>query len=360
MSYKTPLFEKHVSAGARMVDFNRWELPLYYSGIIDEHRAVRGSAAVFDLCHMARFKISGEEAENKLSQNTTGDIFSVKPGRAKYMLACDDSGGIVDDMLVYRARDYFLVVANAGNREAVFGLLKGEGAADLTFEKGMLAVQGPAAAEITMEIFGEPAGSLKNYGFGFFDFKGSEIIASRTGYTGEDGFEFFVDAGSAPDLWDVLTEAGAGRGVLPAGLGARDILRLEAGMPLYGHELDLSVDPFEAGLGRFVSFEKSFTGCSALAKYKTREPERILSGIISLGKAVPRQGCPLYAGGARAGTLTSGSYSPSLEKSVGMGYIKREFSVPGTELEVEIRKRRVPARVVDLPFYRKERKHGNA
>lgn len=355
MSFKTPLFEKHVEAGARMVDFNGWEMPLYYSGIIDEHRAVRGNAGVFDLCHMARFKISGEEAEGRLSENTTGDIFSVKPGRAKYMLVCNESGGVIDDILVYRTGDYFLAVANAGNREAVFALLKGEGASDITFETGMLAVQGPAAAGIAVEVLGEAAGSLKNFGFGGFDFKGSKVIASRTGYTGEDGFEFIVDSPSAPDLWEALMEAGANCGMRAAGLGARDILRLEAGMPLYGHELDISIDPFEAGLGRFVSFKKAFTGRPALEKYRTEKPGRMLKGIITPEKAVPRQGCPVYSGEIRAGEVTSGSYSPSIEKSVGMVYIKREFSAAGTELEVEIRKRRMPVRVADLPFYRKER-----
>ncbi len=357
---KTPLFDKHVQSGARMVDFNGWEMPLFYSGIIDEHTAVREKAGLFDLCHMGRLRVSGEEAERRLSDHTTGDVSSIKPCRAKYMFVCSASGGIIDDILVYRADAYYLAVANAGNRVPVFGLLEGGGASDQTFGTGMLAVQGPESGRITEQVFGEGALRLKNYGFAEFVFEGSKVIVSRTGYTGEDGFEFFFESGLSGRLWDGFMSAGAGRGIQPAGLGARDILRLEAGMPLYGHELDISVNPFEAGLGRFVSFEKSFTGRPALEKYRTEKPGRMLKGIITPAKAVPRQGCPVWSGGTKVGEVTSGSYSPSLEKSIGMGYIKKEFSAAGTELEVEVRKRRIGIKVVDLPFYRKERRHGIA
>ena len=357
---RTPLFDKHIQSGARMVDFNGWEMPLYYSGIIDEHKAVRGNAGLFDLCHMARLRVSGEEAEKRLSENTTGDIFSIKPGTARYMLVCSASGGIIDDILVYRGSDYFLVAANAGNRETVLRVLGGRGVYDMTFETGMLAVQGPESPGVADKVLGGGIPALANYGFAEFVFEGSKVTASRTGYTGEDGFELFFGSGLSGRLWDCFLSAGAGRGIQPAGLGARDILRLEAGMPLYGHELSLSVNPFEAGLGRFVSFKKAFTGRPALEKYRTEKPGRMLKGIITPEKAVPRQGCPVYSGEIKAGEVTSGSYSPSLEKSIGMAYIKKEFSAAGTGLEVEVRKRRIGVKVVDLPFYRKGRKHGIA
>lgn len=350
---KTPLFERHAASGARMVDFCGWEMPLFFSGIVDEYKAVRRAAGIFDLCHMVKFRVSGEEAGKKLSENTTRDVFAMNPGSAWYMLVLSASGGIVDDILVYRAENYFLVVANAGNRESVSGLL--EGAKDETFSTGMLAVQGPEAATVTEKLLGKGPSSLKNFKFGKFAFEGEELIVSRTGYTGGDGFEYICPAGAAGRLWDAVLSAGADRGVKPAGLGARDLLRIEAGMPLYGHELSLSVNPFEAGLGKFVSFGKSFTGRDALLKLKDREPGIVLKGVEAEGRAVPRQGCPLYSGDRRAGGVTSGSYSPLLEKPVALAYIEKGFSEPGTLLEAVIRGARHPVRVVKPPFYRKEK-----
>lgn len=354
---RTPLFERHAAAAARMVDFCGWEMPLYYSGILDEHQAVREKAGIFDLCHMGRFRISGKEAGQRLSQNTSRDIFSLRPGRASYMLVLSASGGIIDDILVYRAGDYFITVGNSCNREAVFSLLRGKGARDETFDTGMLALQGPESAAVMERVSGKGPSCLRQYGFGKLAFEGEEVTVSRTGYTGEDGFEFICAAGAAGRLWDAVLSAGEDLGLKPAGLGARDVLRLEAGMPLYGHELSLAVNPFEAGLGEFVSFEKSFTGRDALLPFKDREPGRVLKGVVSEGKAVPRQGSPLYSGDRRAGEVTSGSYSPALEKPVALAYIEKGFSEPGTRLETEIRGGRHPARVVNLPFYRKEKKN---
>jgi aminomethyltransferase len=353
---KTPLFNEHVEAGARIVDFNGWEMPLFYSGIIDEHKAVRQKSGVFDLCHMARFRVDKIGGFQKLAGNTTNDVQDMPLGRAMYSLVTDAGGGIIDDVIVYRLSDYFLVVANAGNRKAVSSVLEGEGFSDLTEETAMIAVQGPGASRIVEDMFGNGAAGLKNYGFAGFEFDGEEVIIARTGYTGEDGFELFFKSGLASRLWQGTILAGRSSGLKPAGLGARDILRLEAGMPLYGHELSMSVNPFEAGLGRFVSFKKSFKGKESLERYKTEEPKRLLKGIETSEKAVPRQGYPVYRGELQVGEVTSGTYSPALDKAIGMVYIKREFSEAGTKLEVGIRNKRIGFKVVNLPFYKRSKK----
>ncbi len=354
---KTLLFETHRRAGARMVSFNGWDMPLFYSGIIDEHGAVRSRAGMFDLCHMARIEIRGREGERKLNENITADLSVVRPGRAVYSLICGESGGIIDDVLVYRLKDSFLVVANAGNRQAVLGVLAGPGAADVTGDMGMIAVQGPTSADIAETVFGAEVKALKNYDFGEFVFDKQKVLVSRTGYTGEDGFEIFFDSGLCSGLWDRLLQEGPRAGLKPAGLGARDLLRLEAGLPLYGHELDMDVNPFEAGLGRFVSPEKRFTGSAALKKFRTEKPVRRLKGFTTAEKVVPRQGCPVFSSGGNAGEVTSGSYSPSLGKSIGMGYIKTAYLKPGALFELRIRNKNFGVDLIDLPFYKKEGKN---
>ncbi len=350
---RTPLYDIHVGLGAKMVDFNGWEMPLYYSGIIKEHQTVRSAAGIFDLCHMARIHVPAENMD-QLQYCTTNDIKSLKNGRAHYSLVCDNLGGVIDDILVYKnGKDYF-VVANAGNREAVLNALEEDNVTDLTEKKGMIAVQGPKSEDILCELFGKDIASINSYAFSFFSLCGDEVMVSRTGYTGEDGFELYFDAGKCQSIWEALMERGANWGLQPVGLGARDTLRLEAGMPLYGHELDLTIDPFEAGLGNFVCLDKPFRGREALVKYSQEKPMKQLKGLVSEQKAIPREGYKVFRNDQCVGEITSGSYSPALDKSIGMAYIEQDFCRKGKELEVQIRKRKIPFKLTELPFYKKE------
>ncbi len=353
---KTPLYDAHLKLGARMVDYNGWNMPLFYSGIIDEHRTVRHSAGIFDLSHMGRIEISGEGTFRLLQEETTNDISSLEPGKCRYSLICDESGGIVDDILIYHCGGSCLVVANAVNREAVYERLAGNSenalVSDVSESVSMAAVQGPESERIVREVLGDGITALGTYRFSRFNFMDAAVTASRTGYTGEDGFEIFIERRLCRRLWDELMSAGGKFGMKPAGLGARDTLRMEAGMRLYGRELGLGINPFEAGLERFVSFGKGgFRGRDALLGLKGKKHKK-LKGIETFSKAIPRQGCKIFKDGAVVGEVTSGSYSPTLDKIMGMGYIEHDFSERGTLLEVEIRGRMVEVRVVDLPFYK--------
>jgi aminomethyltransferase len=362
---ETPLTERHRELGARLIEFGGWEMPVQYRGIIEEHRAVRERAGLFDLSHMGELWISGAGAADALAYALVTDPPRLKPGRAHYSVICTPDGGIIDDLIVYRiAEERFLVVPNAANAAAVANelddRLAGFDAAldDATRRTALIAVQGPSARGILAPLVDLDLEALRYYAIAEGHAAGVPALVARTGYTGEDGFELFLDWDDALASWDRLLEAGAGEGLQPAGLGARDTLRLEAGMALYGNELDRDTDPYEAGLGRLVKLDKTgdFVGREALEQVAAAGPSRQLIGLVVRGRGIARHGHPLFLPRERepAGEVTSGTASPTLGLPVAMGYLPLRASQPGTMVEVGIREARIAAEVVELPFYRRE------
>jgi aminomethyltransferase len=360
----TPLVERHEALGARMVDFAGWRMPIQYTGIIDEHRAVRERAGLFDLCHMGELFVDGPDAGDALAHAVTTDPRTLDLGRAQYSMICAPDGGILDDLIVYRlAADRFLVVANASNAVVVSDALaerfEGRRAVldDRSLATALVAIQGPAARGILAPLAGLDLAAIRYYGIAEGTVAGVPALVARTGYTGEDGFEVFVDAPAGATIWDALLDAGRGAGLVPVGLGARDTLRLEAGMPLYGNELDRDTTPFDAGLGRVVKLAKEggFVGREALAKAADAGPRRHLVGLVVRGRGIARHGHPVWFGERRTGAVTSGTMSPTLGVPIAMAYVAPGDSAPATMLDVEIRDTRAAAEVVPLPFYTRPR-----
>ncbi|WP_130798791.1 glycine cleavage system aminomethyltransferase GcvT [Streptomyces otsuchiensis] len=368
----TALDATHRALGALMTDFAGWDMPLRYGSEREEHQAVRGRAGLFDLSHMGELTVSGPAAGELLDFALVGHLSALKPGRARYTMICDADGGILDDLIVYRLADQeFMVVANASNAQTVLDALherqSGFDAAvrDDRDAYALLAVQGPASAGILKRVTDADLDGLKYYAGLPGTVAGVEALIARTGYTGEDGFELFVAPGDAVRLWEALTEAGAADGLVPCGLSCRDTLRLEAGMPLYGHELTRETTPFDAGLGRVVKFDKpgDFVGRAALeaaARRAEEAPPRRLVGLVAEGRRVPRAGYGvLDTDGAAIGEVTSGAPSPTLGKPIAMAYVDAEFAAPGSAAEtgvgVDIRGAREPYEVVALPFYKRAR-----
>ncbi|WET77869.1 glycine cleavage system aminomethyltransferase GcvT [Amycolatopsis sp. QT-25] len=360
MSKETSLHGVHKGLGALFTDFAGWSMPIRYSSELAEHKAVREAAGLFDLSHMAEIEVTGRQAAETLDFALVGNLSGVKPGRARYTMICDENGGVLDDLVVYRLADEkFLVVANAGNAavvaEALAERVSGFDAVveDKSEDVALIAVQGPKAVEILGAVTDADLGALKYYASVPAVVKGHDVLLARTGYTGEDGFELYVPAGEAPAVWRILTDAGEPHGLLPAGLACRDTLRLEAGMPLYGNELSLQLSPFEAGLGRVVKFEKpgNFVGKAALEELSEKDVPRVRVGLKGAGRRAPRHGYPVLAGETEIGEVTSGALSPTLGYPIAMAYVDREHSEPGTELSVDIRGRVEPVEVVALPFY---------
>lgn len=363
---KTALYPCHVAAGARMVEFGGWEMPIQYAGIRAEHLAVRSAVGVFDLSHMGRLHLRGPNALDLVQWLTTNDAARLAPGRAQYSLICAEDGGVLDDIIAYNLGDELLLVVNAANRPKILdwiarhraGALAGLDADlhDATAETVMIGFQGPESERLLQAVVDVPLASLRYYAAVRGTVGGRPALIARTGYTGEDGFELIVAAADGPAVWELLLEAREGVQPTACGLGARDTLRLEAGMPLYGHELDETVNPLEAGLGRVVKLDKGeFSGRAALATIAERGVERRLVGFELMAGGVPRQGYTVLAGGEAGrevvGQVTSGNVSPSLGTPIGMAYVPSRLTEPGTELAVEIRGKPVPARVVTLPFY---------
>ncbi|MDE0545736.1 glycine cleavage system aminomethyltransferase GcvT [Microbacterium sp. C7(2022)] len=381
----TPLHERHHELGASFTDFGGWLMPVRYSSDLAEHHAVRRAAGLFDISHMAEFIVAGPDAAAFLDFALAGAISPMKVGRAKYSLVLAESGGIVDDVIVYRLADErFLVIANAGNRDAVAAAFdeRSEGFAvpeapaedtgvvpvhasglvtDVTDEFALLAVQGPIArtvVEATDGITGiTPAlADLGYYAWAAGEFRGVPLFVARTGYTGEDGFELLVPISHAQTLWDALLIAGQPHELVPAGLASRDTLRLEAGMPLYGHELSLDTVPAQAGLGRVVALNKDdFVGRSGLASVVAVDAP-VLVGLASEGKRAGRAGYALYDtadGGEPVGEITSGALSPTLGHPIAMAYVVPRVAHPDTTLYIDVRGTRIPATVTALPFYRR-------
>jgi aminomethyltransferase len=360
--HETPLTEVHRSLGAKLIEFGGWLMPVQYTSILDEHRAVRERAGLFDLSHMGELFVEGSEAGQALAGALVSDPRTLKVGRAHYSMICQADGGILDDLIVYRLGDErFLVVANASNAhvvsDALAERLRGLKAVldDHSLTTAMCAVQGPASEAIVGPLTDVDLDTLRYYAIAEGRVAGIPSLVARTGYTGEDGFEVFVEWGRAEELWYALAEAGHPLGLIAVGLGARDTLRLEAGMPLYGNELDVETNPFEAGQGRIVKLEKDvdFVGRAELARVAEEGPAKKLVGVVVTGRGIARHGYPVWNGEGRTGVVTSGTQSPTLGKPIAMAYVAPTDAEPGTILAVEIREQRVEAEVVSLPFYRR-------
>jgi aminomethyltransferase len=361
---QTALIERHRALGGRLIDFAGWEMPVQYSSILDEHRAVRERVGLFDLSHMGEIWVSGPGAATGLAAALVSDPARLAVGRAHYSMICAGDGGIMDDLIVYRvAEERFLVVPNASNREAVAGALRERLAThdaaldDASLRTSLVAVQGPRAAELLGPLTDVDLAALKYYAIAEGHAVGEPAFVARTGYTGEDGFELFLDWDDAVPVWERLLAEGEKFGIMACGLGARDTLRLEAGMPLYGNELDRQTNPFDAGLGRVVKFDKSgdFVGRAALERVAAEGPHKTLVGMVVRGRGIARHGYPIHMPGvaANAGVITSGAPSPTLGVPIAMGYVPTADAAVGTMLEVAIRNARVDAEIVPLPFYKR-------
>ncbi|MBV9026621.1 MAG: glycine cleavage system aminomethyltransferase GcvT [Streptomycetaceae bacterium] len=366
---RTALDAVHRALGATMTDFAGWEMPLRYASEREEHNAVRTSAGLFDLSHMGEITVTGPQAGEALDFALVGHLSALAVGRARYTMICGEDGGIVDDLIVYRLTDSeYMIVANASNAQVVLDAVTERAAhfdAQVRDDRdayALIAVQGPHSPAILASLTDADLEGLKYYAGLPSTVAGIGALIARTGYTGEDGFELFVAPSDAEALWQALTEAGKAHGLIPCGLSCRDTLRLEAGMPLYGHELTTALTPFDAGLGRVVKFDRpgDFVGRKALeqaAEKAQAAPPRKLVGLVAAGRRVPRAGYAVVdAEGATIGEVTSGAPSPTLGKPIAMAYVDAGHAAPGTEgVAVDIRGTHEPYEVVALPFYKRER-----
>jgi aminomethyltransferase len=362
---RTPLTGVHEKLGASLTDFAGWLMPLRYGSETAEHTAVRTAAGLFDLSHMGEFLVSGDGAAAALDYALTGEPSALRPGRARYTMICAQDGGVLDDLIVYRlADDEFLIVANAANAAVVGAALTDRAAGrarvdDRTDDYALIAIQGPRAAAILAPLTSASLADVKYYASYPAQVAGREVLLARTGYTGEDGFEIFAAPQDAEHLWAELSEAGIPSRLVPAGLAARDTLRLEAGMPLYGNELGADMTPYDAGLGRVVKLDKpgDFVGRTALAERAQAAPQRQLIGLTSQSRRVPRHGYAVLWDGQPCGTVTSGAPSPTLGVPIAMAYVRPDVAATsgtGTgRLAVDVRSRAEPATLVELPFYRR-------
>jgi aminomethyltransferase len=360
--HETPLADRHLALGARMIDFAGWGMPVQYGSILEEHRSVREAVGLFDLSHMGELLVEGPDAGDALAAAVVTNPPALAIGRAHYSMICLPDGGILDDLIIYRlADDRFMVVANAANAQIVSDALaerlEGSRAVldDRSLATGLVAVQGPRSIDVVGPLTDVDLAGVRYYGIAEGHVAGIPAHVARTGYTGEDGFEVFVETGRTGELWDALLGSVQAAGGGPVGLGARDTLRLEAGMPLYGNELDLTTSPFDAGLGRIVKLDKpdDFVGRAALERAAADGPRKRLVGLVVEGRGIARHGYAVHAGERRTGSVTSGTQSPTLGVPIAMAYVAPSDAEPGTMLDIEIRDARVPARVVPLPFYRR-------
>jgi len=361
---RTPLDVVHRELGARMIPFAGWEMPVQYASIVEEHRTVRQAVGLFDLSHMGEVLVSGPEALAFLRYAIVSDPGGLEPGQAQYSMLCADDGGIIDDLIVYRTDAGYLVVCNAANRAAVWDhleALRARGDFDAALEDrsdrtALVAPQGPRAAELVGSLTDADLSTLGNYRSMRGSVAGVDCLIARTGYTGEDGFELFCDPRRARSLWVALQEAGEPLGLGPCGLGARDTLRLEAGMPLYGNELGRDVNPYEVNLGRVVKPEKGeFVGRAALAAVQQSGASRKLVGLVMRDNAIARHGYPVLVAGEEVGVVTSGTVSPTLGERIAMAFVPTSAAEVGAEVEVVVRERPYRAEQVKLPFYKRPR-----
>ncbi|MEK4069879.1 glycine cleavage system aminomethyltransferase GcvT [Peribacillus sp. FSL R5-0717] len=361
---RTPLFETYKNYGAKVIDFGGWELPVQFSNIIEEHDAVRKEAGLFDVSHMGEVLVEGKDAESYINYLVTNDVTKLSINQAQYTAMCYPSGGTVDDLLVYKLKnDKFLLVINAANIEKDYDWMKQHIKGEMTLRNisndiALIAIQGPKAEGILQKLTEINLSEISVFHFTqHVNLDGiTDVLVSRTGYTGEEGFELYLGADKAPALWEKLLETGKENGLKPCGLGARDTLRLEARLSLYGQELTKEISPLEAGIGFVVKTNKesNFIGKAILTKQKEEGVKRILVGIEMTGRGIPRHGYKVFSGGAEEiGFITSGTHSPSLKKSIGLALVSAENADLGTQLKVEIRKKMVDAIVVRAPFYKK-------
>ncbi len=358
MELKTPLYDNHVALGAKMVPFAGYSMPVQYpSGVIAEHMAVRTACGLFDVSHMGEITCKGTDALKNLNHMLTNKFDNMSDGRARYSPMCNDQGGVIDDLIVYKKADNdYLIVVNASNRNKDFAWIADHVFGDCVVEDisdsvGQIALQGPKAEEILSKIVKEEEIPVKNYTAVFdADVQGYKCIVSRTGYTGEDGFELYCDAGDAAAIWDLLLATGKDEGLIPCGLGARDTLRMEAAMPLYGHEMDDTVTPLETGLGFAVKLDKEeFIGKEGMMG----EPQRTRIGLKVTGRGIIREAQPVFKDGNQIGNTTSGTHCPFMGYPVAMALVQAGVVDVGDSVSVDVRGRMVEAEVVPLPFYKK-------
>jgi len=354
---RTPVHDVHVALGARMVPFAGFSMPVQYESIVQEHRAVREAAGLFDVSHMGQIHLQGPAAIETAERLVSRPVASQKTGRVRYGLLCNEDGGVVDDVTVYRTGDdaLFLCV-NAANIEKDYRwILKHApaeaGVRNRSDEIGLLALQGPRSGAILGRLAAAGLGELKRYGFAEFEMAGTAALVSRTGYTGSDGYEIYLPAAETARVFEALLEEGRPEGLVPVGLGARDTLRIEAAMPLYGHELDDTISPLEAGLARFVKLDRGgFIGAEAITRRQAAGNGRRLVGFEVTGRGIARAEYPIAVDGKEVGSVTSGAPSPTLDRAIGLGFVPPEHADPGTVIDVVIRSRPTPARIVETPF----------
>ena len=361
MTKKTALYDRHVESGAKMVEFAGYWMPIQYSSMTEEHLAVRKSAGLFDVSHMGEFIFKGAKAGEALDFITVNNVSKLEIGQVQYSAMCYENGGIVDDLLVYRFKDKFMTVVNASNLDKDFDHMKSHIGKDIEVTNisddiTLLALQGPESLKILSKLTGTDLEAIQYYWFAEGKVAGIDAIISRTGYTGESGFELYIDRKSSVELWDALFEIGAPLGLKPVGLGSRDSLRLEMKYCLYGNDIDENTNPLEAGLGWITKLKKKsdFIGKPALIKIKDQGLTRKLIGFELEGRAFPRHHYPVFAGGSEVSEVASGIFSPSLKKGIGTAYLPLDKCEIGSELEVDIRGKRVKGKVVETPFYKPE------
>ena len=361
---QTPLHATHLGHKARMVPFGGWDMPVEYSGITDEHLAVRTRAGLFDVSHMGEIEIAGSDALAAVQQISSNDASRLAVGQIQYSALTTPDGTFVDDLLVYRmADDHFLLVVNASNIEKDFAWIRSQVAAfadapavNTSSRYALLALQGPVAVDVLQSLTSVPPAEMKYYWSAPGEVAGVRSTISRTGYTGEDGFEVFVPPAQAPQVWQAILRAGADAGVIPAGLGARDTLRLEAAMRLYGNDMDETTTVLEAGLGWIVGWKKAgFNGAEVLLAQKAAGVTRTLVGFEMTDRAIARHGYRVLVDGQAVGTVTSGTQTPFLKKAIGMAYVPADAAEPGRDIQVEVRGRAAAARIVPMPFYKRPR-----
>lgn len=354
---KTSLYEKHVELNAKIVPFAGFEMPLQYEGVIKEHLAVRSTAGVFDVSHMGEFIVRGKNSEKFLNYVTINDVSKIEIGQAQYSAMCYDDGGIVDDLLIYRYNEYYMLVVNASNIEKDFNWLNEYLFDDVTLENrsaeiSLIAVQGPKSREILLKISESDISELPFYHFIKGKVAGCAVTIARTGYTGELGYEIYGANDLMPKIWDELFKIGKPMGLVPVGLAARDTLRLEMKFCLYGNDIDETIHPYEAGLGWITKVDKGdFIGREAIVDRKANMSRRLVC-VEMIDRAIPRQGYEIFIDDEKSGYFTSGGQSPSLQKGIGLAYIKRPYTKSGTEIEVEIRGKRKRAIIIKPPFYK--------
>jgi aminomethyltransferase len=354
---ETPFTAFHRAVGAKMVPFAGYLMPIQYQGMIAEHLNVRTNVGLFDLSHMGEFEVSGPNALAFLEQTTTNSVRSLAVGDIQYSAMCYENGGIVDDLLVYRLADRFFLVVNASNMAKDFAwlqshLMDGVTLIDRSLELGLLAIQGPKAEAVMQRLTPYPLATMKNYSSAESTVAGHQMLFSRTGYTGEDGFELYIPNNRCEDIWKAVIAAGQQNDMQLTGLGARDSLRLEMKMALYGNDIDQTTTPIEAGLSWIVDFDKEFIGKPTIVVQRDAKPSRRLVCLEMDCKAIARQGAEIHTAGKKIGTVTSGAFSPSLQKPIALGYVAAEHSKIGTQLDMVIRGQSYPALVVKPPFYK--------